>query len=117
MFLQAMEFFRLAFGTHPAAVLGDGLTAETLAVKTLRCPGCSATRVGCCMIDLSTSAATRAPRENRDNGFWLLAAFVATGGALESSLQQAARLNAVHDLHPLPTLPIVISLLRVGSIW
>ena len=74
MFLQAMELFRLAFGTHPAAVLGDGLTAATLAVKTLRCPGCSATRLGCCMIDLSTSAATRAPRENRDNGFWLLAA-------------------------------------------
>ena len=74
MFPQAMEFFRFAFGTHPAAVLGDGLTAQTLAVKTLRCPGCSAIRFGCCMIDLSTTAATRAPQENRDNGFWLMAA-------------------------------------------
>ena len=74
MFLQAFQFFRVAFGTHPAAVLGDGLTAQTLAVKTLRCPGCSAIRFGCCMIDLSTTAATRAPQENRDNGFWLMAA-------------------------------------------
>ena len=73
MFLQAMELFRLAFGTHPAAVLGDGLTAQTLAVKTLRCPGCSAIRFGCCKIDLSTIAATQAPQENHGNGFWLMA--------------------------------------------